>query len=226
MSRLFVVLFAGCMNSDNVFPRYYNDLQRFGDVLSSLPGVDSTSLTVLHSDGSPPFQFAGLANPNVLDGSASALNSVLQGIASTASANDRFVFVASNHGGANGSISYLWCWNQEKVDAPSFASACAAIQAQQQGYIFGQCNSGGFIAPLQSQKRVILAGCGQASVTHQSADGLYDEFLRLVVQSLENGERRLSSAFANAKSADALGDTPQLSDPGNIGIGTLLLTGS
>jgi hypothetical protein len=226
VSRLFAVLFAGCMNSDNLYPRYFNDLQLFGDILSTLPGVDASSLTVLHSDGSPPFQFAGIPNPNVLAGTASALTSVLQGIAAAAAPTDRFILIASNHGGADGTVSYLWCWNEEKFSAPTFAQVCNPIAAQHQGYIFGQCNSGGFIPPLANGNRVVLAGSSQSGQTHQSSDQMYDEFLLRIAQSLQSGERRLASAFDAAKAADTAGDTPQFSDPGGIGTQTILLTGS
>jgi hypothetical protein len=117
VSQLFVVLFAGCMNSDNLLPRYYNDLKRFGDLFSTLPGVDGTSLTVLHADGSSEFGFTGIPNPNVLAGTSAQLLGTLRGIASSAAATDRFVFVASNHGGTDTNGAYLWCWNEETVYA-------------------------------------------------------------------------------------------------------------
>jgi len=225
VSKLFVVLFAGCIDSYHTLAQYYNDLKRFGDFFSMLPDVDSNSLTVLHSDGSPPFIFTGVPNPTVGAGNMAGLQGALQSVAASAKTADRFVFVASNHGGIDNSLAYLWCWNSIKVYATDFAKACGAISAQRQAYVFGQCNSGGFITPLANSSRVILAGCGPNDVTYPTDDNNYDEFLLRVVENLENGERHFANVFAAAKAADTQKESPELSDPGGIGSDASLLTG-
>jgi hypothetical protein len=213
------------MNSANNRPRYRNDLQLFGEVFSTLAGVDVDSLNVLHSDGSAPFQFTNIAFPNVTGGNSAALTATLQSIANAAAATDRFIFVASNHGGADSTGSYLWCWGETKLSAASFAQICRRITCQRQAYIFGQCNSGGFIPSLAGPNRVILTGSDQGGLTYPSSDDQYDEFLLRVAQSLQNGERKFAAAFAAAKAADATGDRPQLSDSGGVGSDASLLTG-
>ncbi|MGA8326522.1 MAG: hypothetical protein WB757_10620 [Candidatus Cybelea sp.] len=225
MSRLFVVLFAGCMNSDNNHPRYANDLQLFGDFLSTMDGVDVDTLKVLHSDGSASFQFTNIAFPNVTGGTSSSLTTTLQSIANAATATDRFVFVASNHGGVDSTGSYLWCWGETKFSAASFALICSRIACQRQAYIFGQCNSGGFIAGLAGRPRVILTGTDPAGVTHPSNGDQYDEFLLRVAESMKNGKRKFADIFAAAKAADTASDNPQLSDSGGVGSDATLLTG-
>lgn len=217
MSTLYVVLFAGCMNAPNEHPRYYNDLQLFGDIISTLPGVTSGSMTVMHSDGSPQFQFKGTGAAAVLPATSACLLNAIGTLAANVSASDRFVFVASNHGGQNPAGSYLWCWNEETVAASDFATACNAIGSKQQAYIFGQCHSGGFITPLAAPNRVILTGCAADEVTYSTSDDSYDEFLLRVGQSLQAGTRRLGDVFAAAKAADTQKETPQLSDVGAIG---------
>jgi hypothetical protein len=225
MSKLFVVLFAGCMNQCNNKPRYRYDLLRFGDFFSTMNGVGVDTLTVLHTDGSPPFKFTNISSPSVLPGTSSDLSSTLRSIASAAAGIDRFVFVASNHGGADSTGSYLWGWNEEPIKSASFAQACSRIACQRQAYIFGQCRSGGFIPALARPNRVILTGADQGSDTHPSSDGQYDEFLLRVAESLENGERRFAAVFAAAKAADTTGDRPELSDPGGVGSDASLLVG-
>lgn len=225
MSKLFVVLFAGCIDSYHTLNQYYNDLKRFGNFFSTLPDVDSSSLSVLHSDGSPPFAFTGIPSPTVGAGNVAGLQGALQSVAASATTVDRFVFVASNHGGIDGSLAYLWCWNSAKFYAPDFAKACGAISARRQAYVFGQCSSGGFITPVASNSRVILAGCGPNGVTYPTNDNNYDEFLLRVVESLESGERQFANVFAAAKAADTQRDSPELSDPGRIGSDASLLMG-
>jgi hypothetical protein len=213
------------MNATYNFRWYYNDLQRFGDFLSAMNGVDASTLTVLHSDGSPPFQFANIPSPNVIAGTASALSSTLQSVAAAAVADDRFIFVASNHGGRDGTASYLWCWDERPLSAPSFAQACSRIACQRQAFVFGQCNSGGFIPALARSNRVILTGADLAGSTNQSDGDRYTEFLLRVVESLENGERRFAAVFVAAKAADTKPERPQLSDPGSVGSQDSLLNG-
>jgi len=224
MSKLFVVLFAGCMNADHSYTWYYNDLNRFGKLLSTMNGVDAGTLTVLHSDGSRPFRF-GTITPKVMAGTVSGLLSTLQSISASATTDDRFIFVASNHGGADGTVSYLWCWDEEPINAARFAQACSGLACRRQAYIFGQCYSGGFIPALAGSKRVILTGADSTSTTNPSNGEEYTEFLMRVADSLDKGERRLAYVFATAKAADAAGDRPQLSDPGGVGSDASLLNG-
>jgi hypothetical protein len=227
MSKLYVVLFAGCMNADpdNLRPRYAYDLQRYGDFFSQANGVDAGTLTVLHSDGSQSFQFTNIQSPNVIPGTSAILLATLQSIASAAATTDRLVFVASNHGGKNGTVAYLWGWGEVQITAPTFAQACNGIACRRQAYIFGQCKSGGFIPAVASASRVILTGADQNGDTYPTSDGGYDEFLLRVVEQLEKGEQQFAAVFAAAKAADATSDTPQLSDPGGVGSDASLIAG-
>ena len=225
MSKLFVVLFAGCMDADHNFQRYANDLQLFGDFFSTTNGVDVGTLSVLHSDGSQSFRFSNIAFPNVSGGTAPSLATALQSVANAAAPTDRFVFVASNHGGVDSTGSFLWCWDATKFSAASFAQICRRIACTRQAYIFGQCNSGGFIPGLAAPNRVILTGTDQTGLTHPSGDDQHDEFLLRIVESLNKGERRFATAFNAAKAADTVGDRPQLSDSGGVGSDATLLMG-
>jgi hypothetical protein len=222
MSKLFVVLFAGGVNSSYSYPRYQNDLQRYGNLFATLPGVDGTTLTVMHADGTASFQFPNIASPTVLAATSSNLTNALGTLASSIASTDRFVFVASNHGGKG---STLWCWNEENITAANFAQACNNITSTQQAYIFGQCYSGGFITPLAANNRVILTGSTDQQVTYATSDLKYDEFLLRVIESLEGGERCLGNVFTSAKAADTQNETPQFSDQGGLGSQVSLLSG-
>ncbi|HEX3672216.1 MAG TPA: C13 family peptidase [Candidatus Cybelea sp.] len=225
MSKLFVFLFAGGVNSSYNYARYQNDLQRYGNLFATLPGVDGSTLTVMHADGTASFQFPNIASPTVLAATSSNLTNAFGTLASSIASTDRFVFVASNHGGRDANGSTLWCWNEENVPAASFAQACNNITSTQQAYIFGECYSGGFITPLAATNRIILTGSTDSQVTYATADVSYDEFLLRVIESLEGGERCLGNVFTAAKAADTQNESPQCSDTGGLGSQVSLLSG-
>src|ERR1700722_12435682 len=144
MSKLFVFLYSGGVNSTYNHSRYKNDLQRLGNDLVQKPGCSVATMTFMCADGTDQFLLNGHAG-TVLAASRNNLQAGLATLAAAVAPEDRFIFVASNHGGQDSGTSILYCWNEESVNVADFATWCAGIRSKRQVFIFGQCYSGGFL---------------------------------------------------------------------------------
>jgi hypothetical protein len=219
MSTLYVMLFAGGIDADNNYPRYAADLQRLGDDFGKLPGAWVNTVTFLHADGTMQFTVSG-ASATVFSATAANLQNALGTLAALIGAGDRFVFVASNHGGLDSNnASILYGWGADQVAAADFGAWISAIRASRQVYIFGQCNGGGFLQPVAGPTVFAMSASLATEVSYATTDLTYDEFLLRVAQALENGAGILtpSQMFASAQANDTQDEHPQFLDIGNIG---------
>ncbi len=225
MSRLFTFLFAGCVNPTCDYPRYKSDLQRLGAQVANKPGSSIGTMTVMHADGTSAFTFNN-QSAVVLAATRANLQSALGTLAAGVSELDRFIFIASNHGGSlDSGGARLWCWNEESVTASEFATWCSPIRSNRQVYILGQCYAGGFIPALQQKRRVVMSACRSDQVSWASKDQTFDEFLLRVAEALEGGATNFDQVFSYAQKNDTQSEEPQMSDSGGLSLDDSVLGG-
>lgn len=216
---VYALLFAGCGAVPAYdSPRFVNDLQRLGNCIINLQGAAITRMSVLYGDGSRTFSFEQ-QSATVAPGDVVTLQSALSSIATQTTAQDVFIFVASNHGGPDyqGSGCTLWCWNDcATVTASYFSGLCSGIPCSRQIYILGQCNSGGFIPSLRSASRLVMTACEDTEESYPTADGTYDEFLLRIAEGIEGGAQNFAQVFFHAQQADTQAEHPQIADDGGI----------
>jgi hypothetical protein len=225
MSRLFTFLFAGCVNPTCNYPRYKNDLQRVGAQLAGKPGSSIGTVTVMHADGTAAFSFNN--HPAVVLAATRAnLENALGTIVANVTEQDRFIFIASNHGGAPDSGEpTLWCWNEESVTASEFAAWCSPISSKRQVYILGQCYAGGFIPVMKGATRIVMSACSADQVSWASKDQDFDEFLLRVIEALEGGATNFEQVFSYAQKNDTQSEEPQVADGSGLSLDSSILGG-
>ena len=212
MGKTFALLFSGGADAGNNQSRYAADLQLIGSVLIGAAGVTIDTVDVLHADGRQTFTFNGKVLQSLLASKAN-LQKYFALAANTIRSDDNFVFVASNHGGPGnppGNGVVLYCWNDEVVSDSEFGSWCSSLLSRQQIYIFGQCNSGGFLT-IASDERLVMAACTATQKSWATADTRYDEFLLRIAEGLEMGLATYQSVFDYARQHDTREEQPEIS---------------
>jgi hypothetical protein len=199
-------MFAGGVNAFLNHERYRNDLQRMGNAVITLKGASPSTTHFLLAAGGHPFELSG--------------ESIVALVADAITEEDRFLFVASNHGGQvvrNVGPPTLWCWNEEWIVDAEFADWCSHIRSKAQVYILGQCYAGGFIPSLAAGNRLVMTACAWDEVSWATDDMQHDEFLLRVVEAIEGGRATLQDVFDYAVQHDRRSqEHPQLSDLGGL----------
>ena len=213
-----LVLFAGGINEFSNYARYPADLSLILSSLSGFAGLTSAQITVLSGPGGTDFQFDGNHFQSIVATKSELRNSIAR-IANTAVDNDRFLFVASNHGGqrvSGSSSSTLYCWQADTVTPAELRSWCSAVACSVQIFVMGQCYSGGFIEELSQQGRAIMTACtfNELSYASTANSERYDEFIYRIAEALVARAPTVGSVFQYAQNADREKETPQFSDGG------------
>jgi len=222
---IFLVLFAGGLNSFSNYPRYQNDLTRLGTTLLSRSGFAPAQTTILFAQGGTVFNLGNGISLTALLANADNLKATFSQIgAAGKSSSDSVLFIASNHGGqdAQKTGSTLWGWGTTPITDQDFTQFCDLLGPLPQVFVLGQCYSGGFIRPLGRSGRCIMTASAWDQPSYATADAQYDEFLLLFSQYIEAGGDSLAGAFSYISTSDNQQETPQFYD-GGLGGETFLL---
>lgn len=221
MSTTYLLLFAGGMNANYCYVRYQRDLQRLANTLTLLAGTGVLSTSILHGDGGLKFNILS-SSVGSLPATRVNLKQAFARMATLLTASDRFIFVASNHGGPSSTGARLWCWDEEFVDNSEFLEWCKPIESAMQVYVFGQCYAGGFL-PVAALNRLVLTACGPLEVSYATSDLQNDEFILRICEAIEGGASNWSEVFTHAMANDTMSEHPQISSIGAIAADSLFL---
>jgi hypothetical protein len=227
MGDIIVVLFAGGLNQAYNFARYRNDIQLYLDTFASAFNCSSTHVRILHAGGGEVFTWNKLQQSvTALDATPTSLKSCFAEIASITKPEDTFLFLASNHGGqldASAQSSKLYCWNESWITDDDLRKLSDLVNAKTKIFILGQCYSGGFVRVLSSPSSVVVTACAWNEVSYATVDLTHEEFLLAFATGLSAPSSTLDQAFKYAVAHDGRPETPQLSDPAQLGLQSDLL---
>jgi len=184
----YAVLFSGASNN-----RHTNDLEFLYRTLRDIYGFPAANIYVLNYDGT--INYSGGPQPVVNwpgdstayrmpvhgQGTKADLDSVLDTLKTKLKANDVLLIHTNNHGGHNGTESYLCTYSGDDYLASDFATKlgtfpkfyCLMVMME-------QCHSGGFNAPILAHTPATLTSVSSACEELKSSIGgaEFDPFAR------------------------------------------------
>jgi hypothetical protein len=184
----YAVLFSGASNN-----RHTNDLEFLYRTLCDLYGFPAANIYVLNYDGtinyngyphpvtSWPGDHAAYRMPVNGQGTKADLDSVLDTLKTRLKADDLLLIHTNNHGGHNGTESYLCTYSGADYLASAFASKLSTLpKFECLMVMMEQCHSGGFNAPILAQSPAtytsVSSACLEANNSIGGAD--FDPFAR------------------------------------------------
>ena len=195
--HLYAILVNGGRNSLTNHERYWNDCAFLYRTLRQTYRMPKRNIIVLMSDGGMPGEDMLRANgrgflssPVDLDGdgqsdvnypaSRQALTNVLLNMSRRLETDDHLFLYVIDHGGSNdvaSEDSFIWLWNDERLEDYTLASLLNMFRASSVNILMGQCYSGGFVADLMHERRVITTACSGSEQSWYCPDRPYDEFV-------------------------------------------------
>ena len=218
-ANYFAVLLNG--NGDE---RHWNDFSFLFRVLVNVYGYLPQNIFVADSNfrGSKP-DLDGNGIPDIHYGSTIGdIEAVFATVSQQMLSTDQLLLVVNDHGSINNGESTLILADGE-LTASQFAQLLKAVPAQRVLSIFEQCFSGGFVRPTVSPQRVSMAASTDKEISWASEDGVFDEFLYLVISAFAhqrhdgtlvsadlNADARVTAreAFSHAISYDSTRENP------------------
>ena len=242
--HLYAILVNGGRNSLTNHERYWNDCAFLYRTLRQTYRMPKRNIIVLMSDGGMPGEDMLRANgrgflssPVDLDGdgqsdvnypaSRQALTNVLLNMSRRLETDDHLFLYVIDHGGSNdvaSEDSFIWLWNDERLEDYTLASLLNMFRASSVNILMGQCYSGGFVADLMNEGRVIATACSGSEQSSKCPDRPYDEFVyhwTCAVNGTDefgnptyadingDGEVSMKEAFQYASVHDRMTETPQ-----------------
>lgn len=243
MGQLYAVLVNGGRNHLTNHERYWNDCAFIYRTLRHTFHIPKRNIIVLMSDGGAPYEdmlradgMGYLSSPDDLDGDGQpdvnypatekALSYILHSMSSRLNKNDHLFLYFIDHGGTyDGSeYSYIWMWDDKRLNEYSLASQLSMFRVGSINILMGQCYSGGFVADLMNEGRVIATACSGSEQSSKCPDRPYDEFVyhwTCAVNGTDefgnptyadingDGEVSMKEAFQYASVHDRMNETPQ-----------------
>jgi hypothetical protein len=174
-ANCYAVIISGGMDSYNNWERYWNDCSAIYSTLVNIYGYLDSHIYVLTSDGTNSGNdrhfndFSYGSSPLDLDGdgdndtqfSATRANitSVFNTLSGILDTDDYLFIFSTDHGGQDsGDDVYINLWN-ETMNDDEFAVEVNKVNAGEINIVMEQCHSGGFIADLSDENRVIATAC-------------------------------------------------------------------
>ena len=242
--HLYAILVNGGRNSLTNHERYWNDCAFLYRTLRQTYRMPKRNIIVLMSDGGMPGEDMLRANgrgflssPVDLDGdgqsdvnypaSRQALTNVLLNMSRRLETDDHLFLYVIDHGGSNdvaSEDSFIWLWNDERLEDYTLASLLNMFRASSVNILMGQCYSGGFVADLMHERRVITTACSGSEQSWYCPDRPYDEFVYhwtcavngadeygnpVDADANDDGEVSMQEVFQYAQAHDRVNETPQ-----------------
>ena len=184
----YAVLFSGASNN-----RHTNDLEFLYRTLRDIYGFPAANIFVLNYDGS--IDYSGGPHPVVSwpgdntayrmpvngAGTKADLDSVLNTLKGKLKSDDLLLIHTNNHGGHNGTQSYLCTYSGADYMASDFANKLATLPKYNCLMVMmEQCHSGGFNAPILAKSTAKYTSVSSACVELQNSIGgaQFDPFAR------------------------------------------------
>jgi hypothetical protein len=212
--KRYAVLFSGASNN-----RHTNDLEFLYRTLRHMYGFPAANIYVLNFDGtvnynggphpvtSWPGNHTAYQMPVNGQGTKSALESVLNTLKTKLQPDDFLLIHTNNHGGHNGTQSYLCTSSGPEYLASDFADKLATFpQYYCLMVMMEQCHSGGFNAPVLSHSTATYTSVSSACQELRSSIGgaEFDPFARDWISAM-NGSTPYGGALASNPDTDISG---------------------
>ncbi len=208
------VIINGGVDKYNNAIRYWNDCSWIYQVLRNDYGFIKSHIFPLISDGVNPqddhctdgVHFGNssldLDNDGVDDVQYSAslynLGVVFSYLANNVQSGDNVFVYVIDHGGHDGSSSYICLWNTERLYPSTLATWANAINTGARlHFVLGQCNSGGFVSALSGNNRTVTTACGEYESSYAPSYDSYDEFVYHWTNAMA-GHNEANNAVVNA----------------------------
>jgi hypothetical protein len=215
----YAVLFSGSSNN-----RHTNDLEFLYRTLRDIYGFPATNIYVLNYDGT--VNYNGTPHPVVSwpgdstayrmsvngQGTKAALDNVLDALKTKLKADDLLLIHTNNHGGHNGTESYLCTYSGSDYLASAFANKlgtlpkffCLMVMME-------QCHAGGFNGPILAHSTATYTSVSSACEELQSSIGYadFDPFARDWIAAM-TGNTAYGGALASNPDMDGSGKVSAL----------------
>jgi hypothetical protein len=210
----YAVLFSGASNN-----RHTNDLEFLYRTLRDIYGFPAANIYVLNYDGTvnysggpkPVASWPGNSTtyrmPINGQGTKADLDSVLDTLKTKLKANDLLLIHTNNHGGHNGTESYLCTYSGPDYLASDFASKLGTLpKFNSLMVMMEQCHSGGFNAPILAHSTANLTSVSSACEELKSSIGGadFDPFARDWIGAM-TGNTPYGGALASNPDTDGSG---------------------
>lgn len=210
----YAVLFSGASNN-----RHTNDLEFLYRTLRDLYGFPAANIYVLNYDGT--INYNGYPHPVVSwpgdntayrmpvngQGTKTDLDSVLDTLKTRLKADDLLLIHTNNHGGHNGTESYLCTYSGADYLASAFASKLNTLpKFECLMVMMEQCHSGGFNAPILAQSPATYTSVSSACLELNNSIGgsSFDPFARDWISAMA-GHTPSGGALASNPDTDGTG---------------------
>ena len=241
--HLYAVLVNGGRNRLTNHERYWNDCSFLYRTLRQTFHIPKRNIIVLMSDGGDPKEDmlradgSGIVSSSIdLDGdgqpdvnypaTTESFANVLLSMSRRLDEYDHLFLYVIDHGGTldNSKDSYIWLWNDERLNDYFLASLLGRFRIGSINILMGQCYSGGFVADLTGEGRIIATACSGSEQSRTCPDRPYDEFVYqwtcavkgadefgnpVYADTNRDGEVSMLEAFQYAQSHDRVHETPQ-----------------
>jgi hypothetical protein len=214
--KRYAILFSGASNN-----RHTNDLEFLYRTLRDIYGFAAADIYVLNYDGTInyngvpkpvgnwPGDSSAYRMPVNGQGTKAAFNSVLDTIKSKLKPDDMLLIHTNNHGGHNGSQSYLCTYSGDDYLASDFADKLATLpNCYCLMVMMEQCHAGGFNAPIIAHSTATHTSVSSACQELRSSIGgpNFDPFAR----------DWISSMYGSTPSGGALASNPDTDSTGKV----------
>lgn len=248
-SDSYALLYSGGCNSASNYGRYWNDLKFIYLTLINKYSYDPDHIKVVYADGTQEDS----EMPVDFDASATGLNDAFAELQAEVDFNDKFFVFTTNHGGGyltseSANKSGLNDTDGDENDTESidetmcrynsatllrddeFADLVNSINAGRMIMVFEPCFSGGFLADVSGENRVVMSAATENEYSWSYSGGGYDEFVyhftsavngndpdgnSVDADSNNDGVVSMLEAFNYASTNDAASETPQYDDDGD-----------
>jgi Peptidase C13 family len=210
----YAVLFSGASNN-----RHTNDLEFLYRTLRNIYGFPAANIFVLNYDGT--INYSGGPQPVVSwpgnttaytmpvngQGTKADLDSVLNTLKAKLKQDDVLLIHTNNHGGHNGTQSYLCTYSGADYLASDFANKLATLPKYHALMVMmEQCHAGGFNAPILAKSTAAYTSVSSACVELQNSIGGadFDPFARDWIAAMA-GHTPYGGALASNPDTDGSG---------------------
>jgi peptidase C13-like protein len=212
--QCYAVLFSGASNN-----RHTNDLEFLYRTLRDIYGFPAANIYVLNYDGTvnyngnpkPVVNWPGDSTAYRLpvndQGTKAALNSVLNTLKTKLKADDLLLIHTNNHGGHNGTESYLCTYSGADYLASDFATKLGTLpKFKCLMVMMEQCHSAGFNAPILAHSTATLTSVSSACEELRNSIGGadFDPFARDWIAAM-TGNTSYGGALASNPDTDGSG---------------------
>ncbi len=192
----YAVLYSGASNN-----RHTNDLEFLYRTLRDIYGVPAANIYVLNHDGTVnynsgpkpvgnwPGDDTAYRLPVNGSGTKASLDSVFDTLKSKLRKNDLLLIHTNNHGGHNGTESYLCTYSGDDYMASDFAAKLGTLPKFHSLIVMmEQCHSGGFNAPILADSPALHTSVSSACEELRSSIGgaEFDPFARDWIAAMTN----------------------------------------